>query len=47
MKTARHAWLLFRALYEIARYEVILFIAGFRAHSVAVEAAIHCAEIDH
>lgn len=28
MKTARHAWLLLRALYEIARYEVISALLG-------------------
>jgi hypothetical protein len=33
----KKSWLMCRALYEIARYEVIVSLRG-----VAVEAAIHC-----
>lgn len=44
MKTLKHAWLFIRALYELARYEVIIWLCGsarimrqLRRQSIAVK----------
>ena len=53
MKRAKRAWLVFRALYEIARYDAILWLRGsgrilrqVGRQSIAAKPASHELEMD-